>query len=68
MCPNQMPNRRIWSTLFELARVELNFAPDRIQSNPIDANFTREFFTFSSGGMGYTSEDEEHMVYLRVWK
>ena len=69
ICRNMVPNANIWSLLFELARVELDFAKERIPTNPLDANFTKQFFTFSSGGVGYTSSDKiHHMVYLRVWK
>ena len=69
ICPNMIPNSNIWSTLFELARIELAFAKERIPFNPLDETFTKQFFTFSSGGLGYESSDKlHHMVYLTIWK
>ena len=69
MCPNMKPNPKIWSTLFELARVELGFDTSRIPTANADEEFVQRFFTFTSGGIGYSSSDEtNHLVYLRVWK
>ena len=69
ICPNMIPNSNIWSTLFELARIELEFAKERTPFNPLDETFTKQFFTFSSGGLGYKSSDKlHHMLYLRIWK
>lgn len=68
-CPNQIPNPSIWQILFEQAQIELGFDFESIPNTPKDIAFVKNFFTFSSGGVGYSSLDgEHHMVYLKVWK
>ena len=68
-CPNKMPNSSIWPILFQQARMELGFDVETIPHTPKDELFTKKFFTFSNGGVGYTSLDgEHHLVYLKVWK
>ncbi|KAL7431139.1 hypothetical protein ACHAXM_002590 [Skeletonema potamos] len=68
-CPNYTPDPSIWPILFEQARIELGFDLKTIPSTPKDVEFVNKFFTFSSGGIGYKSLDEEHhLVYLKVWK
>jgi hypothetical protein len=68
-CPNHAPNPSIWPILFEQARIELGFDLETIPNKTQDIEFVKKFFTFSAGGVGYTSLDtEHHMVYLKVWK
>eukprot|EP00580_Thalassiosira_gravida_P013179 CAMPEP_0201682026 /NCGR_PEP_ID=MMETSP0494-20130426/51408_1 /ASSEMBLY_ACC=CAM_ASM_000839 /TAXON_ID=420259 /ORGANISM="Thalassiosira gravida, Strain GMp14c1" /LENGTH=539 /DNA_ID=CAMNT_0048165779 /DNA_START=338 /DNA_END=1957 /DNA_ORIENTATION=- len=51
-----IPNPNIWSTLFELARIELNFPKDQIVAKRIDTIAIDNFFKFNSGGIiGYTT-------------
>ena len=69
VCPNQVPNPSVWQSLFMQARIELGFDLENIPNTGADKHFVKEFFKFSSGGLGYSSSDGEHyMVYLKVWK
>eukprot|EP00986_Skeletonema_menzelii_P005043 scaffold1778_cov135-Skeletonema_menzelii.AAC.12 len=68
-CPKQIPNPSIWPVLYEQARIELGFDMETIPNTPKDLDFITNFFTFCNGGVGYTSSDEEHhLVYLKIWK
>ena len=62
MCRNQRPDPRIWQTLFELARAELGFPPDRLVADPADLIAVDSFYKFNAGGIGYG----RRFFYLRV--
>ena len=69
ICPDMSPNPNVWSTLFELARMELGFSEDRIKLNEADDNAVAIFFSFNTGGMGHVSHDNKHhMAYLTILK
>ena len=67
--PRMSPNNNVWATLFELARVELGFADNRIPAKEEDEEAFANFFRHNAGGMDVLSHDKQHaMVYLRIYK
>ena len=69
MCPGRRPNPNVWFKLFKLARIELDFADDRISLDEGSKFFIQQFFKFSSGGIGFKSQDSmHHFIYLRIYK
>ena len=70
LCPNQSPNSQTFQTLFELARIELQLPPDQIiTTHDGDIHAINKFYSFSPGGLGYSSNDEKsYMAYLRIFK
>ena len=71
LCPDMTPNPNVWSALFELARMELGFAEGHIKVTGDDAGSVANFFTFHTGGSGYSywvKGTKHHMAYLTVWK
>jgi len=64
ICPNMIPNARVWHTIFNLARAELNFEDSTtLSSEPLFS----DFFRFSYGGLAFVN-GEHSTVYLAVWK
>ncbi|KAL7452396.1 hypothetical protein ACHAWC_004117 [Mediolabrus comicus] len=69
VCPKQVPNPMVWPILFEQARKELGFDLQFVPNTESDKEFVKNFYMFSSGGIGLKSNDgEHHLVYLTVWK
>ncbi|KAL7526812.1 hypothetical protein ACHAWF_004780 [Thalassiosira exigua] len=70
LCPGQTPNLKLYRTLFRLAREELGVSKSSILlDDKRSQRFIWEFYTWSNGGVVFSSPDKNHsFAYLRIYK